>query len=214
VVSWNNALRAAGGDSEAIRLNRHPWTREQIIDPTRRRTAAGLPITSYGVRPLSAEVALRRLFGSWKKAIKAAGMASPMAEFPIWTKVSIVEAILLRQELGQPLHCLAVARKASRLYDAARRCFGSWRAALSAAGIDPTSVHWAQRPWTRNEIVEELRRCAKASKKEHRPDYSSEAFVKAARRLFGRWQNALHAAGVARERCPNWQALGSGSCRP
>jgi hypothetical protein len=121
--------------------------------------------------------------------------------------------IFLRQEAGQPLHCLAVARRASRLYDAGRRCFGSWREALRAAGIDPASVQRARQPWTRDEIIAELRRCARASKNEYRPDYSTEAFVKAARRLFGSWQAALDAASVARERCPNWQALSAASSR-
>jgi hypothetical protein len=97
-----------------------------------------------------------------------------------------------------------------RIYDAARRCSGSWREALRAAGINCASVQRARRPWTRGQIVAELRRCAKPEKQRH-SDYNPESFVKAARRLFGSWQAALDAAGVAREQCPNWQSLGSAS---
>ncbi len=189
--SWTKALQAAGYDPEALRVNRHPWTREQIIDLIRSRAAAGLPVASYNVKPASAEVASRRLFGSWKRALRAAGVASPMTEFPVWTKVSVVEAILMRQETGQPVHCLAAAKQASRLYDAARRCFGSWREALEAAGIEPAAVRKKRRPYAREELIETVRR-----KRTGKAACYTESFRKAARRMFGSWDATLEAGGL------------------
>lgn len=194
--SWDDALRSAGYDPDRIRKQRRPWTRQQIVDLIRRRAAAGLPIASYNVVPLSAEVASRKLFGSWKGALRAAGVPNPMMEFPIWTRVSVIEGILCRQMAGEPLHCLAAAQQASRLYDAARRCFGSWREALIEAGIDPEAVRRKRRPYTKQDIIEHLKQQAKRQVDVRSPRQHPESIVKSARRLFGSWPAALEAAGV------------------
>ena len=194
--SWNDALRAAGFDPEAARTRRRPWTREEVIDLIRARAAAGLPIASYTVVPASAEAASRQLFGSWKATLRVAGVPNPSVEYPVWTKVSVVEAILVRQQAGEPLYCLAAAQRTPRLYDAARRCFGSWHQALCAAGIDPESVRRKRRPWTSEEIIACLKLQARGGEDISRPSHHPESFVKAARRLFGNWDKALDAAGV------------------
>jgi len=194
--SWNEALLAAGYDPDEVRANRRPWTRDEIIDLIRSRAAAGLPVASYNVEPLSAEIASRRLFGSWKKALRAAGVPNPSAEFPIWTKVTVVEGILMRQQSDEPLHCLAAARQAPRLYDAARRLFGSWREALREAGIEPETTRRKRRPYTKAEIVAHLKSHVKAGREGYRAGFHPESIVKAARRLFGSWDRALCAAGM------------------
>lgn len=194
--SWNEALCAAGFDPDAVRLSRRPWTRRQIIELIQSRAAEGLPISSYRVEPQSAEIASRRLFGSWKQALRAASVPNPSAEFPKWTKVSVVESILLRQQLGQPLHCLAAAQQDSQLYDAARRHFGGWGQALSAAGIDPESVRRRRPPWNRDAIIATLQAQARTNRRVDRRSEHSESFVHAARRLFGSWHQTLAAAGI------------------
>lgn len=191
--SWNDALRAAGYDPEQIRASRRPWTREEIIDLIRRRAAAGLPVASYNVAPLSAEIASRRLFGSWKAALRAAGVPNPSGEFPVWTKVTVIEGILLRQQAGEALHCFAAAHQVSRLYDAARRLFGSWCEALDEAGIDPDTVRRRRRPYSKADIIAHLQSQAGRSR---RCGDHPKSIVKAARRLFGTWSAALSAAGL------------------
>lgn len=193
--SWNDALRAAGYDPDQIRASRRPWTREEIIDLIRRRAAAGLPVASYNVAPLSAEIASRRLFGSWKAALRAAGVPNPSTEFPVWTKVSVIEGILIRQQAGEALHCFAAAHQVPRLYDAARRLFGSWREALDEAGVDPDAVRRRRRPYSKAEIIAHLQSQAGRSR---RCGDHPESIVKAARRLFGTWPAALKAAGINR----------------
>lgn len=191
--SWNDALRAAGYDPEQIRANRRPWTRDQIIHLIRRRAASGLPVASYNVAPLSAEIASRRIFGSWKAALRAAGVQNPSVDFPVWTKVTVIEGILKRQQEGEALHCLAAAQQVSRLYDAARRLFGSWREALREAGIEPDKVRRRRRPYAKADIVAHLKRNTSTRAGDH-----PESIVKAARRLFGSWPAAQKAAGINR----------------
>ncbi len=198
--SWNDALRAAGYDPDRIRMSRRPWTHQEIIDLIRSRAAQGLPIASYSVRPQSAEIASRRLFGSWKAALRAAGVPNPSTEYPTWTRVTIIEAILLRQQRGQAINCLAVAKQNSRLYNAARRYFGGWQQALFEAGIDPKAVRRARPPWTHAEVIGTLRSLAVDPSDASRTDYNPESLVKAARRLFGDWSAALDAAGISRQR--------------
>ncbi len=193
--SWNDALRAAGYDPDQIRANRRPWTRDQIIQLIQNRAAAGLPVASYNVAPLSAEVASRRLFGSWKAALRAAGVPNPSTEYPIWTKVTVIEGILVRQQAGQPLYCFAAATQVPRLYDAARRLFGSWREALREAGIDPEAVRRHHRPYQKADIIAHLKRHARTAP---RTGDHPVSIVKAARRLFGSWPAALKAAGINR----------------
>ncbi|HPP28639.1 MAG TPA: hypothetical protein PLV57_19200 [Phycisphaerae bacterium] len=192
--SWDSALHTAGYDPERVRASRCPWTHDEIIDLIRDRAAAGLPVASYNVAPQSAETASRRLFGSWKAALRAAGVPNPSAEFPIWTKVTVIEGILLRQQAGEALHCFAAAHQAPRLYDAARRLFGSWREALDEAGIDPDIVRRRRRPYATADIVAYLKRHAKTA---HRAGDHPQSIVKAARRLFGTWHAALNTAGIS-----------------
>lgn len=192
--SWNDALRAAGYDPDKIRLIRRPWTRAQIIELIQRRAAAGLPIASYNIVPMSAEVASRRLFGSWKAALRAAGIPRPAKKWPIWTKVSVVEAILFRQQAREPLYCYAVARQASRLYDAARWHFGKWDEALRAAGFDPATVRRRCPPWTPEAVREEILRREKGDMPMADPSMHPVSLVRAGRRFFGSWRAALEAA--------------------
>ncbi|MBS3821603.1 MAG: hypothetical protein KGY81_07565 [Phycisphaerae bacterium] len=193
--SWDETLRAAGYDPASIRSRRRPWRRDQILNLIRRRHAAGLPIAAHNVVPQSAEVASRRLFGSWRAALKAAGVPNPSRSHPIWTKVSVVEGILARQLAGEPIYAYAVAQHASRLYDAARRHFGSWREALAVAGIAPEQVQRRHSPYTKAEILDHLRQSAEKCENYRLASQHPEPIVKAARWLFGSWHKTLQAAG-------------------
>lgn len=188
---WNDALCAAGYDPDKIRLIRRPWTREQIIELIQNRAAAGLPVASCNVMPMSAEVASRRLFGSWRAALRAAGISRGTKRWPVWTRVSVVEAILCRQQAGEPLYCYAVARQVPRLYDAARRHFGKWDNALYAAGIDVETTRRRCPPWTSETVLMELRRRAKNRTLTPHPTTCPVSLVRACRRLFGSWATAV-----------------------
>lgn len=138
--SWDDALRAAGYDPHLIRLNRPRWTREGIIALLQKRAKDGLSVAARNIVPTAAVPAAQRLFGSWASALKAAGMICPPAGRPYWSRVSIVEEILTRQQANRPLDCTTAIKEVQRLYSAASRHFGSWSEALRAAGIDPRSV--------------------------------------------------------------------------
>ncbi len=194
--SWDEALAAAGYDPQRVRRSRQRWTREGILDLIRSRVARGLPIKSYSVRPHSAKGAAKRIFGSWRAALEAAGVPNPYAGRRSWTKASVVEAILARQRSGQPLSYEEVARQAVPLISAGRAYFRGWNEALAAAGIDPETVRRQRRPYTPEEILDGLRQRDAAGQPLNRPGRHPDGLVRAAKRLFGSWADALRAAGV------------------
>ncbi len=194
--SWDQALRTAGYEPSRIRHVRRPWMRDEVLDLIRRRAAAGLSIKSYEVQPHSVEVASRRLFGSWRAALQEAGFGGVIRRWPVWTKVSVVEGILLRQESGAKLHCAAAAHEAKHLYEAARRLFGKWEHALEAAGIDPVTVRLRRPPWTPDTVLAELRRRASLGVLTTAPTLDPVSLTRACRKFLGGWVQAIEAAGL------------------
>ena len=158
--SWDEALQAAGYDPADIRLQRHPWTKSQIIAAIQSQAADGAPLTQNSIRPESVRFAAKRLFGSFDAAVRVAGLGHLLTKHPRWSRKRIVKAIQARRQTGQPVNCLAVVNSDSRLYDAARRYLGGWPSALRAAGIDPDSVRGKPHPWTPKTVIRELRRRA------------------------------------------------------
>jgi hypothetical protein len=79
--------------------------------------------------------AARRYFGSWSKAVIAAGVDPlKLRRVVPWTKERIIEAILTRTLNNEPLGSRSVQPRS--LADAGAKVFGTWAAALEAAGVD------------------------------------------------------------------------------
>ncbi len=206
--SWDAALRAAGFDSAAIRL-RHPWSRRRLLEAIARRVRDGKPLNAAAVFREEGELyqtaCLR--FGSWDRALRAAGhdparirLKAPRGH-P--SRDEIVAAIRRRRRAGEPLGYSGMPHSLRRGAD---RRFGSWRAALEAAGVDPESAGCRPRPWTRKEVLALLRKRRDSGASLRRSDLLSwsSRFVDAAVRHFGSWLEALEAADVPCERANRW----------
>lgn len=120
----------------------------------------------------------------------------------------IIRRILARERNQQPLNATAVSRDDSRLYQAARRNFGSWRRALESAGQNPDAVR-LNRTWTKQKVIIYLRRLATTGRTLRRTAVyrKDPGFVGITISLFGSWQKGLEAAGVNMEqycRQPSW----------
>lgn len=113
---------------------------------------------------------------------------------PDWTAERVVAAIRQIQQEGGRLNHAAVRRNS--LSRAAVNLFGSWDAALQAAGIDAGAVRRCRKPWTRESMVQEIQRKHRAGEPLNAKDVSPEGMRMAARRLFGSWPAALRAAHV------------------
>ena len=135
--SWPNAVRAAGiAPSRAHAAEKWPPGKIQatirILSKRRRPFRPGELQERYSHLIRAAQ----RYFGSWSKAVIAAGVdpLKLMRAVP-WTRERIIEAILKRALNNEPLGSRVVQPRS--LSDAAMNIFGAWEAALSAAGLDP-----------------------------------------------------------------------------
>lgn len=176
--SWRNAVVAAGFSYDDIKIR--PFTKAEVIATLKPLVATGAPIlaTAHEGRLVAAA---RRHFGGWDEAVNAAGGdAGPWK----WTRPRVLDRIREDRARGLKVNAVAVHKRDVNLYQAGRRRFGTWAAALEAATgeADP--------------IVERLReerhgRRSLAERSVRRRD--PELFAAAVER-FGGWPPALDAA--------------------
>lgn len=129
--SWGRAVEAAGVHYESVK--QAGLSRGELLVRIR-KAAEERPLVASEHKFLRSNAT--RLFGSWRKAVKAAGCAVPSKK--TWSKERVIEVIAADIQRGLPLTTLAVIARNEPLYGAARREFGSWRKALRA--VDPSLI--------------------------------------------------------------------------
>jgi hypothetical protein len=137
--SWDAALRKAGIDPMTVRKADRPWTRDRILREIRSRQASGLSIRSRTVLIEHGSLcnAGRREFGTWSRAVDAAGIRYPWERAPRkWPEERILSEIRARAKRGLSLATQRVRREQNDLFSAAKRRFGSWTKARERAGLD------------------------------------------------------------------------------
>jgi hypothetical protein len=163
------------------------WTREKVIEAIRKRHPLLLSRTWRQDHPLYD--AAKSYFGTWRKALAAAGIAAEPQRR--WTTEGVLAAIRARAAEG--LSLTSVWREDASLYGAAERYFGSWRRALLAVGImRPTA-----RKWGRRRVLAALRTRKRRGLPVTSISQTDKKLYTAAYRAFGSWQGALEAAGIA-----------------
>ena len=193
-----------GGARKALKLRRPPpprqqWSRQRVIDEIRKLHRSGqhmsvTAVTSAGRSDLV--IAATRYAGSWVRARTLAGVpfkGKQVFAMPVWDATTVVSEIRQRHLDGLPL----ASSKCSRsLTSAAGRIFGSWRKAVTVAGIDYDSVLLLRR-YTDSELLVWLRDLAQT-----RPNMSLFDLDKhgehtvACRRRWGSLESAAEAAGL------------------
>ncbi len=202
---WSQASRRAMQSSLLAHYDRKGrlWTPERVVGGIRRRARAGKSLHFSAVWRDERELywTAQRLFRSWKAALRAARIPEgAWPRWPEWTREKILEEIRARRKAGKAVHFSAIWPAGKPLYWAGQRVFGSYRAALRAAGVPPED--WEMRPtWTKERVVEEVRRRHRAGK----PVYyrairrDDARLYKAGLRHHGNWRTALARAGVPKE---------------
>ena len=144
-------------------------------------------------------------FGTWDTALKYAGIGVRH----LYAKESCArDHVLQRLRKYCARECKPTAKTVMchdrRLYDAARRHFGTWRQALRAAGTPQTVVTLApppsrrKRKWDPQTVIEHILRRQKEGKPLTYKRVQSEqsTLIWAAKKYFGGWNQALAAARV------------------
>ena len=120
----------------------------------------------------------------------------------VWDKARILEELRRQHKAGKDLSYNGLARQMQALVSAAAYHFGSYRKAVEKAGIDYAAV--IRRPrWTKAVIIGLIKESRRKGEDLHwsavtrrRDELGKAAFASLQPRLFGRWDRALHAAGL------------------
>ncbi len=199
--SWRKAVEAAGFDYDRFLLERR-WTKEKIISEIQAFHKARGTLQSTVVLQSYSELysASRSYFGSWRKAVKAAGF--DYSRFLLerkWTKEKIISQIQAFYGARGTLRC--VRKENKKLQDAACKHFGSWRKVIEAAGFDYDRFFLRHR-WTKKKVISEILAFHKA-----RGTLQSTVVLQSYRELyaasrsyFGSWRKAIEAAGFDYDR--------------
>jgi Homing endonuclease associated repeat len=180
------AIQAWGADHDGVPPSKAQW----------RRYSRGHPNVAV----------VRRLFGNWSAAIRAAGL-SPRKGRVRWTDEAILDVLRQwTQEHGPPRatdwNAVTPEHPARRLVTTR---FGSWDAALRAAGItSPSTPH----KWSRDAIATAMQAWAQEHQRPPRamdwqhgsPSHPARGHVW---RQFGSWEAALQAAELVRHSQPS-----------
>jgi hypothetical protein len=177
------------------------WSKEEALRLIRESAAKGLPLNSgYMARTYPAlAYAGRKYFGSWERALTVAGLDySRIRRKSFWSRARVVERIHEIAKARQPLYVSAAETKYGGLVGAATVYFGSWRKAITAAGMDYVKIK-RQKEWSKKIIISEIRRMSR-----ERLPMSTTIPVRAkyrtlhaaAVRYFGSWALAVKAAGL------------------
>jgi len=145
-------------------------------------------------------------FGSWRKAIEAAGLKYDDVRVlqrvrPVWSQKKIIAIIRRRHRLKQPLNSNHIQTKEQRLYGAALKYFGGWAQAVAAAGLNYSKLRKKapMRSWSKAAIVAEVIRRVEQGLSIRGYDVHCEddGLYNAAKRHFGNggWARARVLAG-------------------
>lgn len=143
--NWKAALDAAGIKVPGTRSppNGNYQTREAVTAQIRLYQQAGLKIrVATFLKGRYADHSLvfcaRRLYGSWRNAIKEAGIPPLFGGYP--TREAVIEEFQRRRKAGLSLSVSELQRgkdKDLRLYQSMLKKFGSIKTARKAAGLQP-----------------------------------------------------------------------------
>lgn len=179
------------------------WNRETITAEILDRYESGQDLSYSGCLKQAMPLlrAAVRQYGSWSAAIAAAGLDyEALRRYKTWSNERILARIQELARDGKDLSWRNVAGSLDPNLAAAAtkpHHFGSWRAAITAAGLDYDTIRRYRR-WTDEEVLRQIQvrvesglpLNAKALERESSP------LLTAARRRFPAWHTSLTAAGV------------------
>ncbi len=189
---------------ERVTREGHRLSRSQVLNRLRAERSAGRSMHATAIirRSSTLHRSAMRIFGSWPAAVRAAGIDPELAQGSWkWTSERIRQVLQSRVRRGLSIRSHHMARECPGLLDSASLRYGSWRAAVRAAGCEG-ALPLQQRHWTRNELFRLLRAIRKeretvtykALGKIHRPGFLSP--LQSVEHHFGTLSRARVAAGL------------------
>jgi hypothetical protein len=206
--SYRRAIERAGINYDEV-IRRPRWTKASVISHIKEAKRAGTELHWSAVTKRRDELGKAafaslqpRLFGSWDRALHAAGLdADEVNRYRKWNKNTVVAELKARARDGEPLNSGAIQRDDPGLHAAAVRHFSGYDHALRAAKLDPEKVR-QRKVWQRPDVIRGLKQAKKSGT--HLSDSvirrEQPALYGAAVRLFGSFTAARTAAGIKLKR--------------
>ena len=151
--NWREAIEAAGLSYDGIKRLKQRWSHDEIVRQIQEHHKEGHdlldPMFKVKNRSLYLAACAHRYFGSWRRAVQAAGLDHEnMREGHVWTRRRILDTIQTMSDRGESLNWAHIEEHCPGIYRAARRRenFGSWHHALIAAGVAPSPLKRGRPP--------------------------------------------------------------------
>lgn len=142
----------------------HKWTTKRVLEELRKLSRKGIPMSHEALAERGRQDLLggiRRYVGSLTRARRLARVPTPprrSSEPEPWDEDRVVEEILDLHGDGKPL---AASKAPKKLVVAGRCYFGSWGAAIAAAGLDYATIRLRRPPYEDDELLDLLRKLAR-----------------------------------------------------
>ena len=179
------------------------WNEQLVTEEVRSWHESGKPLYSHYMRQNYQELLAAgiRYFGTWRSAIEASGIPyDSVRKYRDWSRERIIETIQRLEKDGVDLsfRSMMLSKYAPMVYAAIRpNHFGSWKDALTAAGLAPEEIY-RYRSWDDDSIIAEIRRLKEegADLSSKKMDETANPLIATARRRFGNWGAAVERAGI------------------
>ncbi len=195
--SWDDALDAAGLNPQARRTRGEAQKipKAELLDDIRRlASSADDPPTLAEYRDQGAYGAqtLYDRFGSWNAALEAAGF-NPRASIPEASEEALLDELHRLSENGQSPTVTMMRSDGDYCVSTYQNHFGSWNAALEAAGFEPSSSEISRQKLLTalQDLGAELERPPTVAEMTDQGEHSPHTY----RQKFDSWNAALEAAG-------------------
>lgn len=168
------------------------WTDARVVAAIQDRYVKGRDLHIEGLGDIRLANAAKRRFGSWEAAVEAAGLSGKIPiKKPLqrWTPEEVVAEIQAWHESGRRVTNICKGNQS--LYNAAKLHFGSWGAAMSAAGFGST-----RRSWSKQVVIDEIRERVRRGESLSSGAPINRSLAAVAYRYFGSWRKAIRAAGI------------------
>lgn len=143
--TWRRAVESSGVDYQGLSRYQR-WSKSRIVERIRELNKQNQDLSWHSVSkkidpPLAAAAVRAGGFKSWRDAISAAGInVESVARYKVWDEAKVIKAIRARKRAGEPLSSKSLQKSDQPLFSAGRRRFGSWDAALAAAGLNAEKI--------------------------------------------------------------------------
>jgi len=173
------------------------WSKEKICENIRMLKKEGMILIPSEVRTVHPKLfnaaVQKKYFGSWREALKSCGI-DPEREYRAAKKKKGGVSLLTKEEMISEIRAMPPEKlsktyiQRASFYSAVRQTFGSWKAALKAAGCENAGLRCKEKELLAS-IRSFLKEFGTSSVSHHNPSLYARAY-----RWFGSWEKAKERA--------------------